>query len=68
MRPVEGHSGVWECSRHELFARVVDQGTAESLERGDPFAMHDGSAGVVVRTGDERQGGVLLYYRPANAN
>jgi hypothetical protein len=26
--------------------------------------MHDGQPGVVVRAGDERTGGVLLYYRP----
>jgi hypothetical protein len=65
MRPVEGQSGVWECPRHDLYARIVEQETAEALERGDPVAMHDGGAGVVVRAGDERQGGVLLYYRAA---
>ena len=63
MRPVAGQSGVWECSRHDLFAQIVPNETAESLERGDPFPMHDGRQGVVVRHGDERQGGVLLYYR-----
>jgi hypothetical protein len=26
--------------------------------------MHDGSEGVASRTGDERHGGILLYYRP----
>jgi len=64
MKPVEGESGVWECPRHDLFARVVEPGVAGELERGDPFVMHDGRAGVVVRAGDERGGGVLLYYRP----
>jgi hypothetical protein len=34
------------------------------LERGDPYPMHDGGQGVVVREGDERGGGVILYYRP----
>ena len=63
MRPVEGQAGVWECPRHDLFARVVDKDEAERLERGDPYPMHDGAEGVVVRPGDERQGGVLLYYR-----
>ena len=36
---------------------------AEAVERGDPYTMHDGSQGVVVRQGDERGGGVILYYR-----
>ena len=64
MRPVDGYPGVWVCSRHGLFARVVDQETAESVERGDPFPMHDGTAGIAGRTGDERGGGLILYYRP----
>jgi hypothetical protein len=28
--------------------------------------MHDGSAGVSSRVGDERPNGVILYYRAAN--
>ena len=64
MRPVEGHPGVWVCPRHDLFARVVDRATADGLERGGPFPLHDGGEGVVARHGDERAGGVLLYYRP----
>ena len=63
MRPLDGHPGVWECPRHDLFAQVVPKETADELERGDPFPLHDGGAGVVVRHGDDRQGGVLLYYR-----
>ena len=64
MKPVDGHPGVWECPRHELYAQVVAKETADGLERGDPFPLHDGGGdGVVVRQGDERQGGVLLYYR-----
>jgi hypothetical protein len=63
MRPLADHPGVWECSRHELFARVVPKETADELERGDSFEMHDGGEGVVVRHGDERLGGLLLYYR-----
>lgn len=63
MRPVEGHPGVWACARHDLFARVVPKETAAALDRGDPFPLHDGGEGVVVRPGDERLGGVLVYYR-----
>lgn len=63
MRPVEGHAGVWACTRHGLFATIVPKETAESIERGDPFTMHDGGAGTASRTGDERHGGILLYYR-----
>lgn len=63
MRPVDGVPGVWTCARHGLFASVVPKVTADALDRGDPFPMHDGGAGVVVRQGDERQGGTLLYYR-----
>jgi hypothetical protein len=36
---------------------------AASLDRGDAYTMHDDRTGVVVRQGDERGGGVLLYYR-----
>lgn len=63
MRPLDGHPGVWTCARHDLFAQVVAKETADALDRGDDFAMHDGGEGVVVRQGDDRQGGVLLYYR-----
>ena len=63
MRPVEGHPGVWECARHEIFARIVPLEEAEALGRGDPFPMHDGGGGVVVRHGDERHGGMVVYYR-----
>ncbi|CAA9560946.1 MAG: hypothetical protein AVDCRST_MAG70-1658 [uncultured Thermomicrobiales bacterium] len=64
MRPVVGHTGVWECARHGLFARVVPTVEADAVERGDPFPSHDDSPAEVVRQGDERQGGVLMYYRP----
>ncbi len=63
MKPIAGATGVWKCPRHDLFAQVVPKETAESLDRGDPFAMHDGTPGIVVRQGDERPGGVILYYR-----
>lgn len=65
MRPVEGFEHVWVCQRHSIFAQLVDKETADSLERGDVYTMHDGSDGLVVRHGDERQGGIILYYRAA---
>ncbi len=64
MRPLEGFPGVWVCAKHELFATVVSEEVADSLERGDAFTMHDGSAGAASRTGDDRPGGLILYYRP----
>jgi len=65
MRPVEGFDHVWHCAKHSMFARLVDTETAQSLERGDAYTMHDGGDGIVVQHGDERQGGVILYYRAA---
>ena len=67
MNPLDGHPGVWTCPRHDLFARIEEPSVAVRVERGDPYEMHDGRAGVVVRAGDERGGGVLLYYRPDEA-
>ncbi len=64
MRPLPDFPGVWECPRHDLYATIVPQETAAALDRGDPYPMHDGQPGVVVREGDERGGGVILYYRP----
>ena len=63
MKPLADYPGVWECPRHDLFATIVAEDVAESLDRGDAYAMHDGKPGVVVRHGDERGGGVILYYR-----
>jgi hypothetical protein len=63
MRPVADHPGVWECPRHDLYATIVSEDVAATLDRGDAYTMHDGRPGVVVRQGDERGGGVLLYYR-----
>jgi hypothetical protein len=63
MKPLADFAGVWECPRHDLYATIVPLETAETLERGDTYTMHDGRAGVVVRQGDERGGGVILYYR-----
>ena len=65
MKPLDSHPGVWECPRHELFATIVEPDRAETLNRGEEFPMHDGSTGEVVRIGDERGGGVVVYYRSA---
>ncbi len=67
MRPVDGYAGVWFCGKHDLFATVVPDERADSIERGDAFEMHDGEAGIASRTGDDRPGGVILYYRPGTA-
>jgi hypothetical protein len=65
MRPVDGFENVWECNRHSMFATILDKDTADQLERSDPYTMHDGTDGIVMGFGDERQGGILLYYRAA---
>ena len=65
MRPVEGHEHTWYCSRHSMYALLVDQATVEAVERGDSFALPNGEEGVVVQVGDERQGGIILYVREA---
>ncbi len=63
MKPLEGHPGIWVCPRHEIFATIVPQAEADTLDRGDAYPLPDGGAGVVVRHGDERGGGIILYYR-----
>lgn len=63
MRPVEGIEHVWACAKHSMFAQLVDKDTADALQRGDDYVMHDGETGRVEGHGDERQGGVLIYYR-----
>lgn len=67
MRPVEGHFGVWECTKHGLFATVIPRDEAAQIERGDSFPMHDGEEGIAGRCGDERPGGIVFYYRPKSA-
>ena len=68
MRPLDGSPGVWFCSRHNLYATVVEPGVAAGLDRNDPFPvpLPDGSPAIVVRHGDDRLGGVLIYYRAAD--
>jgi hypothetical protein len=64
MRPLDGYAGVWHCPKHELYATVLPEEVADEIERGSPYIMHDGSEGVAGRTGDERPGGIVFYYRP----
>lgn len=63
MRPVEGHPHIWHCSKHSMFATLVDKATADAVERGDHYPTPDGGDGLIVGVGDERPGGVILYYR-----
>jgi len=63
MKPLEGHPGIWVCPRHDIYATIVPQEEADTLERGDIYPLPDGGSGVVVRHGDERGGGIILYYR-----
>jgi len=65
MRPLDGFAGVWVCAKHGLFATVLPEREAKAIERGDGYPMHDGSDGVAGRTGDDRPGGVVFYYRAA---
>lgn len=63
MRPVEGADHVWFCSRHSMYAQLVDAETAGSAKRGDDWTHYAEVDGVVVRQGDERQGGQVVYFR-----
>lgn len=64
MKPVEGYSGVWECSKHGIYATVLPEDVADAIERGSTYTMHNGEAGVAGRSGDDRPGGIVFYYRP----
>jgi hypothetical protein len=64
MKPLDNHSGVWYCPKHELYATVLPESEADAIERGSEYVMHDGTPGVAGRTGDERPGGIVFYYRP----
>ncbi len=63
MRPVDGHEHLWQCSRHSMYALLVDKEAASAIERGDDHPIPTGSEGVVMGLGDERQGGIILYVR-----
>ena len=64
MKPVNEYPGVWYCPKHELYATVLPEDEADDIERGSTYVMHDGTEGVAGRTGDERPGGIVFYYRP----
>lgn len=64
MKPLEGFPGVWFCPKHDLFATVLPEADADEIERGSTYVMHDGTHGVAGRTGDDRPGGIVFYYRP----
>ncbi len=63
MRPVEGQEYLWYCSKHTMYAVLADKDDAESVDRGSERELPNGVTGVVMGTGDERQGGVVLYVR-----
>jgi len=63
MKALDGFDLVWFCDRHSLFAQLVEKETAQSLKRNDEFTMHDGAEGIITGLGDERSGGVIIYYR-----
>lgn len=63
MRPVEGAGSVWFCNRHSMYAQLVDSEMAGTVSRGDDWRHYEEVDGVVVRQGDERQGGQIVYFR-----
>lgn len=65
MRPVEAQDHLWYCSKHRMYGVLVDKDVADGAERGEPRTLPNGETGVIVGTGDERQGGVVLYVREA---
>ncbi|HET7530829.1 MAG TPA: hypothetical protein VFJ98_07715 [Mycobacteriales bacterium] len=63
MRPVEGQDHLWYCRKHGMYAQLVEKDDADSAERGSTRGLPNGVDAVVMGTGDERQGGVILYLR-----
>lgn len=63
MRPVEDVENVWYCPRHSMYAQLVDLETANATKRSDDWTGYSPVDGVVVRHGDERQGGQIIYFR-----
>lgn len=63
MRPVEGQDHLWFCSKHGMYAQLVDKDEANAADRGSTRALPNGIEAVVMGTGDERQGGIILYLR-----
>lgn len=65
MRPVEGQDHLWYCSKHGMYGWLVEKAQADAADRGSELELPNGVAGVVMGTGDERQGGIILYVREA---
>ncbi|HEV2128032.1 MAG TPA: hypothetical protein VGR22_05365 [Thermomicrobiales bacterium] len=65
MRPVEGQGQLWYCGKHGMYGWLIEKDEAENAERGSERELPNGVTGVVMGTGDERQGGVVLYLREA---
>ncbi len=63
MRPVEGQDHLWYCSKHGMYAQLVDKDVAAGADRGSSRTVPNGVEAVVMGTGDERQGGIILYLR-----
>ena len=63
MRPVEGADHVWFCSKHGVYAQLVEPNVAAATSRGDDWDHYEEVSGIVLRLGDERQGGQIVYFR-----
>ena len=63
MRPVEGQDHLWYCSKHGMYAQLVEKDEAEGADRGSSRELPNGVTDVVMGTGDERQGGQIVYFR-----
>lgn len=63
MRPVEGQDHLWYCAKHGIYAQLVDIETAEATPRSADWTGYPEIDGIVVRHGDERQGGQIIYFR-----
>lgn len=63
MRPVDGAEHVWFCPKHDIYAQLVDLEVAKTIRRSDPWTDYAPIHGVVVKLGDERQGGQIVYFR-----
>ena len=46
-----------------MYAQLVDKDEAKGADRGSSREVPNGVEAVVMGTGDERQGGVILYLR-----
>jgi hypothetical protein len=63
MRPVEGQEYLWYCTKHGMYAQLVEKDEADGAERGSTRELPNGVSAVVMGTGDERPGGSILYLR-----